>query len=170
MCNENNRKGISLYSLEVLLLWLIFSSVYLTFFFFDLCLKLHPKLSVPKKITKPKTIHKQIWSRVWEAKPNNQTCIVLPSFYAWFSVPLLLVLSTVKSCLNSVDQWKLHVKIQHWLYCISKSKINTDMRDYWQQQTSKDLFRVCILIWCYLCNVPLAFFGSRETWMSWASF
>lgn len=26
------------------------------------------------------------------------------------------------------------------------------MREYWEQQTSKDLFRVCIVIWCHLCS------------------
>lgn len=120
--------------------------------FLHLCVKLHPKLSVPKNTTKPKTIHKQIRSKVWGQKPNNQTRVLCFLLFLHSSMSLQLVLSTVKSCLNSVGQWKWYVKIQHWLYCISKSNINTNMRDYLEQLTCKDLFRFNILIWCYLCS------------------
>lgn len=56
-----------------------YSQMGVTTKFLYLCVKLHPKLSVPKKKPKPKTIHKQIWSRVWggKTKQPNMCCASL---------------------------------------------------------------------------------------------
>lgn len=147
--------------------------------FLYLCVKLHPKLPVKKKQnqTKKKNLKHNISSfgaEFGKKTPSNQVCVSC--------LPLSLRVDLCTSATGTLDckilpeqcwERKLCVKIQHWLYFyyVSKPNINTDVRDYLEQQSLwRPVQSMCFSLMLSLCSYTYRVFCSRETWMSWASF